>query len=315
MINDLSKKNGKVANEGLLQTIFNKIRGVPSKQECLDEYKNLKEQINKLAKDSEINRFLRFYNNSKEINNFCDPNKDSTIVRVAYLYESLSKKDKQLILKYDKLFRSFVNDLSSKIRNKKFGIQVFDSIDYEDGYYSIDYTIYLAQKWKNSVYVPIKSENNFNSEEESKVRKNMVNLYKNLFTTVLSKYSDIKKGFSVDENASNEIEKFINGIENKVFLHSWNIWDITENARDDEVYERIMEKKEAFLKELINEFDKKKDNNFYIITDDDWDDGFIGIETRTTKKGGKESFGYIFIDEIYPGMNEKLGFNNITFKG
>lgn len=307
--------NKNVGNEGLIKNIFNKIKGIPTKQECLAEYKNLKEEINELSKKYDVTNFLKFYNNPKEVESFCDPDKDLTTVAVCNLSELIDKNDKQLVSKYNELFRSFVNELSTKIKNEKFGIRVFDDISFEDNSYFIYYSIKLAQKWENSVYIPVQNKNIFNSEKENKIRKDMVNLYEKLFTSILSKYPDIKKGFSRHEQADSKIEKFINGRINEVFLYGWSIWNITENARDDEIYEKITKKKESFLSELIQEFDKKKDSNFYISIDEDWDDGFIGIGTKpNNKESGRESFNYIYIKEFYSGENAELGFSNITFK-
>lgn len=250
-----------------------------TKEEAINVYKQVSKELDKLIKRYNLQKF---YKNEKldedRFNKFPNSkleNRWESVLNVGWLFifeTNFTLKVKEDLIK-------FLREASTKIPKKYSYVCTVSS---KSNYLSIRIG-FSKEGYKFDLNKFIESLNLTKlPDNEIAFRKNLVKKITAIIKQLLSspKYKKIEKGFIL--SGRDDVEDFVVGDENEYRI-TWDIWRVTNRARDDEVYEEIMEIFYAYVKDLETQVKKL---NCSLDWDGDWDDAYITI---TPNKKANES--------------------------
>lgn len=241
-----------------------------SKEEAINVYKQVSKEFDKLIKRYNLQKFYKNEKlNEDHFNKFPNSkleNRWESVLNVGWLFifeTNFTPKVKEDLIK-------FLREASTKIPKKYSYVCTVSS---KSNYLSIRIG-FSKEGYKFDLNKFIESLNLTKlPDNEIAFRKNLVKKIIAIIKQLLSspKYKKIEKGFVL--SSRDDIEDFVAGDENKYCI-SWDIWRVTKQARDDEVYDSIMEIFYAFVKDLETQVKKL---NCSLDWSGDWDDAYIDI--------------------------------------
>ena len=284
----------KKGNENFLGDIFAKIFNlhdnpttqIQNAKVAINVFKELLEKDAELKKCTDIKKYT-----SKDIEQFTNGELELGTLSYSTFDKENGKND---AINYAKKFQNFANDLAKKLTTLKYGITVYTSYthDNKDNHYFIYCRISFVCRSKYSTYTPtnkpiqLQEKNIKDNSVDTNERKDMVNYTINCAKQAIRKFSDIEKGLTIK---AVELSDFIKGYSNEVIIVDWDIWKVTKEAKNKEIYEQLNTQLFNFVTEMKTIFEQSAPNkNYYLRFDvDDWDGASIYL---VTKNIGNESF-------------------------
>lgn len=279
--------------EGIISSIIDKIRGVPSPNECKEFLQFAVSATNKLkSKYSDLKVELDELT-KKDIERFCNQNKSVTTSSAHIGSIAHTSTDRNEIVKCHKRANQFLNELVTMCaKYKKFGLYpyVYTSVwDGDEYYYSLSFSAIKTHEC--SPYKPKELALNLTTADELKARRMAIDLLIKVIRQVVNKYPIFKDRITLgSEDDAYDVGDFLSGSNTAACVGTCDVsWDYDSGDFDDAKYKELVEEAEKFAEDVIVTFMQAIGKNNFIVKLE-WDDEYCFFSVLSGTKVGKEAF-------------------------